>query len=93
MLNKPSVNYTEVFESFCQTYSVFHKDLLPHDIFDGMWIAPLLEHLAVLLSRLAVIADSEFEKKKNYEEEKKEFEKDVAGDPNEDEDSKHIMMA
>ena len=71
---------------------MFHKDLLTNEIFDGMWVAPLVEHLAIILSRLAVVADAEALAKKNTEEEKKEMEKDP-DDPNNDEESKFIKEA
>ena len=92
LLSKSSVNYTEVFESYCQCYSSFHRELLVNDLFDGMWIAPLLEYLAILLSKLAVMADSETEVKKNVEEEKKEYEKSL-DDQNEDEVNKNMHTA
>lgn len=32
---------------------------MPCEHFDGMWVAPLLDHLAALLIKFAVLADDE----------------------------------
>ena len=74
MMCKTTVNYIDVFETYLEYYLLFHKELLPLDHFDGMWVAQVVDHLAQLLSRLAVLADAYLMEKEANQEEKKQIE-------------------
>ena len=51
-------NYSDVFQVYLQVYQLFHKYLVINEIFDGSWSAPLIEHLTMILAKLAMISDS-----------------------------------
>ena len=60
---------------------------------DGMWIAQFLDHMAAILCKLAMIADTQ-ENTQSAEEKKQESQKsDEDDDMDEDNGNKHIELA
>ena len=48
---------------------------MPEDHYDGMWVGPLIDHLASLLIKFAVMADDELDEMQKNEVEGKGAEK------------------
>lgn len=53
-------DYQAAYKTFSEnTFQVFSKNLMPLDAYDNNWMVPLLDHLASLLCKFAVLADHE----------------------------------
>lgn len=48
----------QCFSSFVECFKAFAQ-LIPLDLFDGKWFAPLADQICTLLSRLAALADAD----------------------------------
>ena len=54
----PEIDFPLIFQLFLsECYQIFYRELIPTKRFDGMWIAPILDHLSAILCKLAVVAD------------------------------------
>lgn len=52
------VTYPLIFQLFLsECYQIFYRELIPTKKFDGMWVAPIIDHLSAILCKLAVVAD------------------------------------
>lgn len=58
MVSGKDENFVEAFEIYLQAYKIFHKKLISNEVFDAVWSAPLVEHLSILLAKMALIAES-----------------------------------
>lgn len=56
--NKDEASYPQIFNVFLtECYQMFHREIIPLKRCDGVWIAPILDHLSAILCNLAVVAD------------------------------------
>ena len=70
---------------------MFYKEVLQLEFCDGMWIAPFLDHMAAILCKLAMMADTQ--DNTQIIEEKKSQKSDEDDDMDEDNENKHIELA
>lgn len=55
-----SPDFVTIFQSFLSDcYQTFYREILPLKRYDGLWVAPVLDHLCMILCKLAVLADGE----------------------------------